>query len=333
MRHLALLAICALLLMSCSGSPSLPMEKFSRFLMGTLVEITLVGDSQKTKPAMEALVTEMQRIEKLASFHTPSELTRVNDNAGNGSIKADKELLKIIAESLRIARETNGAFDPTIGAVSRLWQFSGPVEARLPQESEITEALKRVGWEKVKIDLTEGTILLPEKGMALDLGGIVKGYALNRSVEILKRSGLSTGLVNIGGDILALGEKAAGKPWRIGVEDPRNHQGIVATTEVKDRAVFTSGDYERFFIKDGRRYHHILDPKTGYPADKLRSVTTVGPIGATLQPLGTAAFVLGIDKGMKLIGSVEGARGLLIDSEGKDHLTEGTETVFRIKQQ
>ncbi len=333
MRYLAPLAVSTLLILSCSGDRSTPMEKSTRFLMGTFVEIRLIGDTGKTKSAMEAIVSEMQRIEKLTSFHTPSELMRVNDNAGNGAIKAEKELLEIVAESLRIAQETQGAFDPTIGAVSRLWQFSGNNEARLPEESEITEALQRVGWDRVKIDLSEGTILLPERGMALDLGGIAKGYTLNRVAEIIKSSGLSAALVNIGGDILALGEKDTGKPWRIGVENPRNNRGIVATTDVKDRAIFTSGDYERFFIKDGRRYHHILDPKTGFPADKLRSVTIVGPTGATLQPLGTAVFVLGIEKGLKLIGSAEGTKGLLIDSEGKYHVTDGAGTVFELKQQ
>ncbi|MGO9568735.1 MAG: FAD:protein FMN transferase [Desulfomonilaceae bacterium] len=309
------------------------MQKSSRLLMGTLVEITLVGENEKTQPVMEAIIAEIERIEKLTSFHKPSDLMKVNDNAGNGAIKADGELVQIVAESLRIAQETHGAFDPTIGAVIRLWQFSGPNEPRIPAESEITEALQKVGWNRVKVDIADGTILLPEKGMALDLGGLVKGYTLNRVAEIIKRMGLSSALVNIGGDILAVGEKSAGKPWRIGVKDPRNARGIVAVAEIKDQLVLTSGDYERYFIKDDRRYHHILDPHTGYPADKLRSVTIVGPIGVTLQPVGPAAFVMGADKGIKLIESVAGTRGFLIDSEGTYHFTEGTQTIFEMKQQ
>ncbi len=334
MKHLVPLGVSVFLLLSCSGNQSTPvLHKSSRLLMGTLVEITLVGENEKTESATQAIIAEMERIEKLTSFHKPSELTRVNANAGNGAIKADGELLKIVAEALRIAQQTQGAFDPTIGAVSRLWQFSGSDEARLPAESEITAALQKVGWDRVKVDPKEGTVLLPEKGMALDLGGIVKGYTLNRVADIAKRSGLSGALVNLGGDILALGEKDTDRPWRVGVEDPRNNRGIVAVTQLKDRMIFTSGDYERYFIKDGQRYHHILDPNTGYPADNLRSATIVGPIGMTLQPLGTAAFVMGVEKGLKLIQSVEGTRGFLIDSEGKYHLTDGAETIFKMESQ
>ncbi len=138
-------------------------------------------------------------------------------------------------------------------------------------------------------------------------------------------------MINIGGDILAIGEKEPGKPWRVGVEDPRNKNGIVAVTTLKDRVIVTSGDYERFFIQDGKRYHHILDPSTGYPADKLRSVTVVGPVGTTLQPLGTATFVMGVEKGLKFVESIEAAQGFLIDAQGKYHFTDGAQSVFEIK--
>jgi FAD:protein FMN transferase len=201
----------------------------------------------------------------------------------------------------------------------------------LPTESEIKEALTKVGWSRVTIDETAGTVLLPEPGMALDLGGITKGYVLNRAAEIMRSPGIQGGLINIGGDILAVGEKEPGKPWRVGVEDPRDKNGIVAVTALTDRVIVTSGDYERFFIQDGKRYHHILDPATGYPADKLRSVTVVGPVGMTLQPLGTATFVMGVAKGLKFVESIATAKGFLIDTEGKYHFTEGAQGVFAVK--
>jgi thiamine biosynthesis lipoprotein len=240
-------------------------------------------------------------------------------------------VLSLVAQALKIAERTSGAFDPTVGALSRLWQFSGTAEARLPSESEIREALTKVGWNKVIIDAQAGTIVLPDTGMALDLGGIAKGYALNRVAEILRNAGAASALVNIGGDILALGEKQPGKPWLVGVEDPRNPRGITAVAPLKNRVIVTSGDYQRFFTKDGKRYHHIIDPKTGYPADRLQSVTIVGPIGATLQPAGTATFVLGVEKGTRFIESMEDAKGFLIDAEGKTHLTEGAKSVFETK--
>jgi thiamine biosynthesis lipoprotein len=300
-------------------------------MMGTLVEISVVGNPDMAKVTAHELFKEIQHIDDLASFHKPSALMQINEHAGKGPFKADPELLRLIEEALRIAQQTNGAFDPTIGPVSVLWQFSGDQEPRLPSESEIKEALTKVGWQRVKIDKDAGTILLPEPGMALDLGGITKGYALNRAADMLKKSKVSGALVNIGGDILAYGEKEPGKPWRVGVEDPRDKSSVAAVTELKDKLIVTSGDYERFFIKDGKRYHHILDPATGYPASTLRSVTVVGPIGTTLQPLGTATFVMGADKGLKFVKTIQGAAGLLIDAEGRFLFTDGARSVFTVK--
>jgi FAD:protein FMN transferase len=300
-------------------------------MMGTLVEITLAGNGEKARVIAHNLFNEIQRIDDLASFHKSSELTKVNDHAGKGPCKTDPELLKIIGEALRVAQLTQGAFDPTIGPVSRLWQFSGEKEPRVPSESELKEALRKVGWQRVTIDADAGTILLPESGMALDLGGITKGYALNRAAEMVEKSGLRGALINIGGDILAVGEKEPDKPWRVGVEDPRNKHGVVAVTALKDRLIITSGDYERFFIQDGKRYHHILDPATGCPAGTLRSVTVVGPIGTTLQPLGTATFVMGPQKGLKFVETVEKAQGFLIDAQGEYLFTQGAQSVFDVK--
>jgi len=331
LRPIALVGVAALLVLSCSGDRSHTLHKSARAMMGTLVEITLSGNGEKAKATAHSLFTEIQRIDDLASFHKTSELTKINDHAGKGPFKTDPELLKIIGESLRVARLTQGAFDPTIGPVSRLWQFSGEKEPKVPSESELKEALTRVGWQRVTIDADAGTILLPEPGMALDLGGITKGYALNRAAAMVRESGLRGALINIGGDILAVGEKEAGKPWRVGVEDPRNKHGVVAVTTLKDRLIITSGDYERFFIQDGKRYHHILDPATGYPANTLRSVTVVGPIGTMLQPLGTATFVMGAQGGLKFVETIEGAQSFLIDAQGEYLFSDGAQSVFDVK--
>jgi thiamine biosynthesis lipoprotein len=321
----------SLFLVSCLGKGAPQVHKSSRLLMGTFVEVSVVGNDQEAKKAASEIFDELKRIEMLTSFHRDSELAKINANAGKGPVKTDPELLKIINEALRVARETHGAFDPTVGPLAKLWGFSGEQESRLPSDSEIQETLHLVGWDKVKIDHEAGTVELPQAGMALDLGGIGKGYALNRTAELLAKAGIRSALVNIGGDILALGEKSPGKPWAIGVEDPRNSRAIVAVVSLKDRIIITSGDYERFFEKDGKRYHHILNPRTGYPADKLRSATVVGPVGSTLQPCGTAAFVLGVDQGRKYIESLKDAYGLLIDSEGNNHFTAGAESIFQLK--
>jgi thiamine biosynthesis lipoprotein len=193
--------------------------------------------------------------------------------------------------------------------------------------------LKRVGWDKVKLDPAAGMILLSESGMALDLGGIAKGYALDRASEVIKKLGISSALVNLGGDILAVGQRSPGKPWRVGVQDPRNETGMVAVASLKDRVIVTSGDYQRFFINNGNRYHHILDPHTGYPAPGLQSATLVAPNGSTAEPLAVAVFVMGVERGLKYIESVPGVYGFLIDQEGKVHMSAGADSVFEMKKQ
>lgn len=322
--------IIVLFLLSCTGGTRPALHKFSRFAMGTLVEVTLRGTPQDAKEASQSIFDELKRIEDLTSFHKASTLTQLNNNAGEHPVKVDRELLSMIQEALRIAQVTNGAFDPTVGTLTRLWQFSGGNEPRLPAPSETEEALTKVGWQKVQVDAKGGTVFLPERGMAVDLGGIVKGYALNRAAQLLQKRRIESALVNIGGDIVAVGEKAPGKPWRVGVKDPRKEGGIVSVAPLKNRVIVTSGDYERFFIRDGRRYHHILNPKTGYPAQGVQSVTIVGPIGTTLQPLGTAAFVTGPDEGLTLLKSVPGAEGFTIDATGNLHLSPGAGALFEM---
>lgn len=320
-----------MLLSSCTGGDSASLYKVNRLIMGTLVQITVVGTDPRAKEAAQAVIDELQRVENLSSFHKPSELTRINDHAGQGPIKADAEILNLIEAGIRLSRKTQGAFDPTLGPVSRLWNFSAG-DPRLPQASEIAQTMTEVGLGGIEIDSAAGTIRLDRTGMALDLGGIAKGYALDRARLVLEKFGVKGALVNAGGDILAVGEKAPGKPWRVGVQDPRQGNSIVAVASLKDKIIVTSGDYERFFIRDGKRYHHILDPRTGYPAMGLRSVTIVANDGLTADALATAVFVLGPDEGLKPIESIPGVEGLLIDSAGRVRLSSGAASMFEVKR-
>jgi thiamine biosynthesis lipoprotein len=267
----------------------------------------------------------------LTSFHRPSGLTGINNTAGTGPTKPDRELLELIELALGTAKATRGAFDPTVGVLCRLWSFSGG-EPRLPDNREILGAMTKVGWNRVKFDNSDGTIILPEKGMALDLGGIAKGYALDRAAEVLKKQGIASALVNAGGDVLAVGEKEPGKPWRIGIQDPRNSREVVAVAPLKDRVIMTSGDYERFFLKDDKRYHHILNPATGYPAEGAQSVTIIASRGVVAEPLGATIFVLGVDEGLKYVQSLPGVEALVIDPQGQIHMTPGARSLFELKR-
>jgi len=291
--------------------------------MGTIVEVMVVGPRDKAKAATEAVFEELKRVDGLTSFHKSSALTDVNLAAGTGPVRTNPELLELIKHSLDLAVRTSGAFDPTLGPLSRLWNFSGEGEARIPAAEEVREALKRTGLHKVTVHPEAGTVSLAEKGMLLDLGGIAKGYALDRARLVLEKLGPTGALVNAGGDIVALGEKAPGELWRVGVQDPRNPRGIVAVAVIKDKYVVTSGDYERFIKKDGVRYHHILDPRTGYPARGIQSVTVIANDGVTAQTMAKAPFVMGREAGLKFLESLPGLEALIIDSEGNQFMTPG----------
>jgi FAD:protein FMN transferase len=316
-----------LLVWSCHGKNSSRLHKSSRILMGTLVEVTVIAPENKANATIEAVFDEFKRIENLASFHKPSSLTKLNAQAGNGPMKTDPELVALIARGLKVAGETDGMFDPTVGPLCLLWGFSGGAPPRLPAKSEISKVLTKVGWDRVKLDQRAGTVLLPDHGMALDLGAVAKGYALERSADIIRKSGVSAGLVNAGGDVIAIGEKEPGKPWGIGVRDPRDPDGIIAVAEVANRAVLTSGDYERCFIKDGKRYHHILNPRTGYPVEGVESVTLITPHATSA--LSCAVFALGVDKGLKYVESMHGVEALIVDSHGEIHMTPGAHAYFK----
>ncbi|MCA1961940.1 MAG: FAD:protein FMN transferase [Desulfomonile sp.] len=325
-------AFAAVLLASCRTNEPAQPYRMNRLLLGTLVEISLVGDPDKVKPAAAAIFEEMRRVEDLTSFHKPSKLTEINDRAGSGPFAGDPEVMSLIQRGLAYAEKFHGTFDPTVGAVTKLWRFSGDQPPRLPEQSEITEALTKVGWSKVKVDASAGTIDLPVKGMALDLGGIAKGYALERAVSVARSFGVEGALINVGGDMVAMGEKQPGVPWRIGVQHPRRSDAIAAVLDAKDRVVFTSGDYERFFDRDGTRYHHIIDPRTGYPAQGTQSVTIVGQDTLLADALAKAVFILGSGRGLKLVESMGGMDALLIDAGGKTWTSKGAAEVFQLRR-
>ncbi|MGC8602237.1 MAG: FAD:protein FMN transferase [Desulfomonilaceae bacterium] len=300
--------------------------------MGTLVEITVTGPSDKLQDVVNAAFDEIKRIEDMASFHKESQLSRINQNAGISPVKVQPELISLIQNSLEISRLSDGAFDPTIGAVAKLWNFSETGAPRLPAEVEIKQALKKVGWQKVQLFREENQVFLPEKGMALDLGGIAKCYALIRAEEVVKSMGIKSALLNAGGDIAAFGGREPGVPWKIGVQDPRDNSGIAAVVEIESGMVYTSGDYERFFEENGQRYHHILDPKTGYPATGVESVTIVAPDGTRNEGIPAAVFVLGPEKGMRLIEHFKNISCLIIDSEGKFILSPNAGSLFQLRR-
>jgi thiamine biosynthesis lipoprotein len=295
----------------------------SYLLFGTQVDLTVRGPSRaQAERGLEACFQEMKRIQTLMNVHAEdSEISRLNRDANEEWVKADPELYSLIQRALEISKASQGAFDCTVGPLVKIWR-DARAKGLPPSIDEIKPQLNRVGYTYVALDPQGEKIRFLKKGMSLDLGGIAKGYALDAGKKALLREGIRQALLNAGGDVLALGGKGR-LPWKVGIQDPRDRDSIMGILEVRDEAVVTSGDYERFFMHDGHRYHHILDPITGYPAERSMSVTVVGPRAEEADALATAAFVMGARDGLALIENTPGFEGLIMDHNGGRHLTPG----------
>ncbi|MBI4685102.1 MAG: FAD:protein FMN transferase [Nitrospirae bacterium] len=294
----------------------------SQIIMDTVVTITVVSDSsEKAETAIDRTFSEVEKLNKLLNFYSSlSEVSEINKNAGIKSVPVSPETIEVIEKAIHTAEKTYGAFDITIGPVMTLWDFHKKV---LPEDKSIKEKLSLVNYKGITIDKNRSSVYLQKKGMLIDLGGIAKGYAADKAVEVMKRNGIQAGLVSIAGDIKAFGLKPENKPWKIGIKNPRQkgkNNELIATIDLTDMAISTSGDYERYFITNGKRYHHILNPKTGYPAYGCQSVSILAPDGSVTDPLSTGIFILGTEKGLKLLEEL-GLDGIIVDKDGKIHTT------------
>ncbi len=309
MRRISVLIIFVFVLSGCT--PNKALYRQTEFLMDTIVTITFT--SEKERPAVEEAFRKLKELERLLNAYDPSsEVSRINKNAGIRPVEVSLQTYELLQRAVEISRKTEGAFDITVGAVSFLYDFEKKI---IPEEPEIREHLRFVGYKK--LILRDGTVFLPEKGMRIDPGGIAKGYGADRAVQILKAHGLRHALVAVAGDIRSLGRRPDGRPWRVGIRDPRGGpDDIFAIVNLpEDWAISTSGDYERFLIKDGVRYHHIIDPRTGQPARGLISVSCIGPEATFTDSLATAVFILGRQKGQALAESL-GYGVVMVDERG-----------------
>jgi len=257
----------------------------------------------------------MKRIETLMSpWLDSSDVTRINRSAGKERVKVSPETFKVIQKAQEISELSEGGFDITIGPLTELW--SKAREKKVPPSiEEVKEKLGLVNFKNIEMD-QEGKVFLKKKGMAIDLGGIAKGYAVDRAFNLLKSLGYINLIVNAGGD-LRVGGLKNNQPWSIGIQNPRKSKKILARISVSDMAVITSGDYEKYFIYQGKRYHHIFHPKDGFPPEGCQSVTIVTKDCITADGLATAVFVLGAKKGYSLCQKLEGVDCLIVDKEGK----------------
>jgi thiamine biosynthesis lipoprotein len=320
------LALGLFLVLTAGCEPRRPrIVKRTQFVMGTLVEISVIGqDNESTADAMTQAFHEMQGIEKrMSRTIEESEVCRVNEAAGKHPVEVSRDLLLVA----RLARETShlseGAFDITVGSLVNLWTRCWK-EDRVPTQEEVLGALRWVDYKDLVIDEARSRLFLTGMGMELTLGGIAKGYAVDRAFHVLHDFGVEDLIVNAGGDLRTGGTKF-GAPWIVGIRDPRDGSRIMTKMSVTNAAVATSGDYERFFIKNGVRYHHILDPRTGFPARRCRSVTVVCDELVWADALATAVFVLGPVQGLDLVEKRPDTEALIVDGKGQVFVSSGME--------
>ncbi len=274
--------------------------------MGTSVQVTVWADDEvAVARAAQAAFDEIHRLDTMMTTWTPdSEISRINALAGVGAVAVSDETLAVIERAVATSKASRGLFDVTVGAFAGLWKFDQDMDGTLPDQAEVKRRLKLVAWRDVAIDRKRKTVRLRRKGMKLTLGGIAKGYAVDRAAAVLVAAGFSDFIVQAGGDMYVSGAKAE-QPWVVGIRDPRGpRDDSFAVAPVRDRSFSTSGDYERAFVQDGVRYHHILDPRSGQPARLTRSVTVMAKDAFTADAWSKVFFILGPTKGLALAATM-----------------------------
>lgn len=290
-------------------------------MMGTKISVYFwLDDSQDGNEVLEAVFSEVSRINDLMSTYVEeSEISMINREAATHAVPVGDELLGLILRSIDISVLTQGAFDITYDSVGQHYDFR---EKRRPDLETIQRELPSIDYRLIHADRGDGTVRFERQGVRINLGGIAKGYTVERGVALLRRFGVRHAIVTAGGDTRLLGDRR-GKPWMVGVRDPRREGKVVITIPLENEAISTSGDYERFFDEDGKRYHHIIEPSTGEPANGVHSATIVGPDAVITDALSTSVFVMGVDKGLRLIGTLPDYEGMVIDSEGRLYYSDG----------
>lgn len=294
------LCAAALLFGSCARQVLPPQ---TTLVMNTVCTINLFEAG--TQELYDTIAQRLTEIDAAFNAHDPASLlSAVNAAAGTAPVRVNGDLLAVIEAALSFARLTGGAFDPSIGPLVRLWNI-GSEHPRVPAPHETAAAAQLVNYQNVIVDRAAGTVFLTQKGMSLDLGGIAKGYAADEIVRILKQAQVPSALIDLGGNIYAYGKKAGGAPWKIGIKNPFDTSAApAAALSAVNKTIVTSGVYERYFIEDGVRYHHLIDPHTGYPAQNgTVSVTIAADSSLNADALSTAVFILGAQKGFELLSS------------------------------
>ncbi len=315
MRHGSRLLAALLLMAGLAGPAQGAWHQDTQAIMGTRVHAEIWHDDPEVAAGLlAAVMTEMRRIDATYSpYVESSDLSVLNRDAPRGWVKVSPEMYELLSRSRSVSELTGGAFDVTYASVGRYYDYRA---GKRPDDGQIREAVEAIDYRYVELDADGPRVRYSHPDVYVDLGGIAKGYAVDRSIALLRRAGVTQASVSAGGDAYILGDRR-GEPWTVGVRDPRNEDAMAAVLPLVDTAVSTSGDYERFFVEDGVRYHHILDPATGRSAADAWSVTILGPDATFTDALSTSVFVLGPERGLALIDRLPGIDAIVIDADGR----------------
>ena len=293
--------------------------------MGSEVRLTAsVSSEHDALRAFEKVFDEFDRLDRLLSvWHAESDVSRINGEAARAPVQVSAETFEVLRTAKQVGEWTGGKFDVTFGALSGLWKFDHDQDNRIPRRDQVRARLPDIDFRAIELNVNSGTVFLPRTGMRLHLGGIGKGYAVDRAASILRAAGINDFLIQAGGDLYASGARSD-RPWRAAIRDPRGPvDRFFAAMNLRDETFSTSGDYERYFIRDGRRYHHILDPDTGEPAAGCRSVTIVARQAMLADALSTGVFVLGPQAGMALIEKLPDVEGVIVTDSNAVMVSSG----------
>jgi thiamine biosynthesis lipoprotein len=289
-------------------------------------------DAAQVREAFRAAGDEIRRIELLMTTWRPdSEVSRINQAAGKAPVEVSAETFEVIAAAVHTSEISEGTFDITFQSLHGLWKFDEDLDPHPPSAAEIKKRLPLVNYRRLKLDPEKRTVFIERAGVQISLGGIAKGYAVDRAAKVLDERGLTSFFVQAGGDLFTRGEKPDGSPWMAGIRDPRGEaDAYFALLPVSDHAFSTAGDYERSYIASGKRYHHIIDPRTGYPATACRSVTIWAPTALLADQIDDAVFILGPEKGLKLVESLDGVGAVIVDAKNNLWVSKRLQGKLRI---
>lgn len=293
-------------------------------LMGTRFEITVIAPNEDIGYInIDEAVSEIERIEKIiSSWDEASETTLVNKNAGIKPVKVSTELFHLVERAKKISEITDGAFDISYASMDNIWKFDGSMKG-MPSEAVLGQSISKIGHEKIILDPIEQTVYLSELGMRIGFGAIGKGYAADRAKELLVSKQVKGGVINASGDLTTWGTKVTGEKWLIGIANPLSKDKVFSWLPVVESSVATSGNYEKYVMLDGKKYSHIIDPRTGYPTTGVNSVSVFTKNAELCDALATAVFIMGKDSGIHLINQMDGVEVVVVDSDNKIHKSSG----------